>query len=66
MVLNVDDWVETTNGDICLVVNTSKVRRAGGRVALYSPGDDEPHEVDVDHIKGCFPAVRKRKRCRQP
>lgn len=54
MVLNVDDWVETKNGNIALVV-ARKSRRV---VSLYTPEDNELHEdVNVDIIRGCFPAV---------
>ncbi len=56
MVLEVDDWVETKMGNIALVVSR-KSRRV---VTLYNPVDNELHEdVDIDHIRGCFPAVRK-------
>ncbi len=57
MVLNVDDWVETTSGDIGLVVSR-KSRRV---VTLYTPEDNELHEdVDMDQIRGYFPRVRQR------
>lgn len=56
MVLEVDDWVETKLGNIALVVSR-KSRRV---VTLYNPVDNELHEdVDIDRIRGCFPAVRK-------
>lgn len=54
MVLNVDDWIETKNGNIALVV-ARKSRRV---VSLYTPEDQQVHEdVSVDIIWGCFPAV---------
>lgn len=56
MVLNVDDWIETKNGNIALVV-ACKGRHL---VSLYTPEDNELHEnVDTDVIRGCFPQVRK-------
>jgi len=54
MVLNVDAWVETEDGTIGLVIDTSRVRRTGGEVALYVPGEEEPRVVDVDQIKAEF------------
>lgn len=60
MVLSVDDWVETKNGNIGLVVDTSQVRRAGGEVTLYSPEDHKPHVVNVEDIKGSFPTILRR------
>jgi hypothetical protein len=54
VVLNVDDWVETKNGNIALVV-ARKSRRV---VSLYTIEDHELHEdVSVDVISGCFPNV---------
>ncbi|QNJ57673.1 hypothetical protein SEA_KEANU_68 [Streptomyces phage Keanu] len=56
MVLNIDDWVETKNGNIALVV----ARRSRRLISLYTPEDHQLHEdVDVDIVKGCFPAVRR-------
>lgn len=54
MVLNVDAWVETEDGTIGLVVDVSGLRRAGGTVKLYVPGEAEPREVEVDQIKAEF------------
>lgn len=56
MVLNVDDWVETKNGNIVLVV----ARKSRRIISVYNPVDHELHEnIDIDRIRGCFPAVRK-------
>lgn len=53
MVLNVDSWVET-NEVIGLVTDISEVRRTGGRVVIYVPGEEEPRVVDVEEITGEF------------
>lgn len=54
MVLIEGDWVETTDGNIELVV----VRQTRRLVTLYNP---ETHsvrpDVDLDSIRGCFPMV---------
>jgi len=62
VVLDVDDWVETNEGNIGLVTDVSRVRRAGGEVVLYSPEDHQPHVVDVDAIRGKFPTILRRTR----
>lgn len=54
MVLNVDTWVETEDGTIGLVVDVSGLRRTGGTVKLYVPGEESPREVEADQIKDQF------------
>jgi hypothetical protein len=61
-VLSVDDWIEIDDGDIGLVVDVSKVRRAGGEVAIYVPGHECPRKIEVSRVRGTFPAVLRRKR----
>lgn len=57
MVLSVDDWVETNDGEIGLVVSTEDLKRTGGQVTLYTPEDHSPHVVKMDDIKGAFPTL---------
>lgn len=54
MVLSVDDWIETTAGDIGLVIDVSKVTHTGGEVAVYFPDVIEMHEVPTGCIQGKF------------
>lgn len=57
MVINVDDWIETESGDIGLVVDTSRMGRATGEVAVYFPTEVECHDVPVNCVHGTFPKV---------
>lgn len=61
MVLSVDDWIETKDGDIGLVVNTDKVKRAGGEVAVYFPATVDLVDVPVGCVRGKFLRVLARR-----
>lgn len=54
MVLNVDTWIEAEDGTIGLVVDVSGLRRAGGTVEVYVPGEESTREIEADQIKGQF------------
>lgn len=60
MVLNVDDWIETKTGDIALVVDVSKVRHAGGEVAVYRPDLTDLIKVPVECVRTKFLRVLAR------
>ncbi|QJD54016.1 hypothetical protein SEA_GALACTICA_69 [Streptomyces phage Galactica] len=55
MVLGVDDWVETNDGTVGVVVDVDNAGRASGSVKLKVLGMPEPVEVEVTDIKGPFP-----------
>ena len=54
MVLSVDDWIETVDGDIGLVVNVDNVGRASGEVAVYLPDETEVVDVPVERVRSKF------------
>lgn len=59
MVLSVDDWVETKDGLVGMVINVDNVGRASGEVVLKVLGEPEPVTVPTDCIKGRFPGIQK-------
>lgn len=54
MVLSVDDWIETKNGDIGLVVSVDNAGRASGEVAVYLPEETQVVDVPVGCIRAKF------------
>lgn len=54
MVFEVDDWIETRAGDIGLVVDTSRVKRSGGEVAVYLPYLVEVIDVPTGEVAAKF------------
>lgn len=60
MVLNVDDWIETNNGDIGLIVDVSAAGRASGAVAVYRPDEVDIVDVPVECVQSKFLRVLAR------
>lgn len=54
MVLSVDDWIETDDGNIGLVVDVSEAGRASGAVAVYFPTEVECFAVPVECVRSKF------------
>ena len=57
MVLGVDDWIETVDGDIGLVVDTSDAGRASGEIVVYFPAEVRCSDVPVGNVRGKFPKI---------
>lgn len=57
MVLSVDDWIETNEGDIGLIVDVTCARRASGAVAVYRPDTVDLVDVPVECVRSKFVRV---------
>lgn len=54
MVLSVDDWIETKDGDIGLIVDVTRAGRASGAVAVYRPDEVDIVDVPVECVQSKF------------